>query len=60
VRFAKTGDPNGSDLPVWPPYEGTREPYMAFDFGLVAGEGNRTAQLDMIRDYCLRQSAARP
>jgi para-nitrobenzyl esterase len=37
VRFAKTGDPNGGDLPTWPRYDGSREPCMAFDGTLAGG-----------------------
>jgi para-nitrobenzyl esterase len=60
VRFAKTGDPNGGDLPNWPSYDGSREPYMAFGSRLGVAEGNRTAQLDMIRDYYRRQVQVQP
>jgi len=31
VRFARTGDPNGGDLPSWPVYDVTRRPVMDFD-----------------------------
>ena len=58
VRFAKTGDPNGGDLPPWPRYAGAREPFMAFGPVMKADDGNRTAQLDMIRDYYGRQGRA--
>jgi para-nitrobenzyl esterase len=60
VRFAKTGDPNGGDLPAWPRYDGSREPYMAFGELPKAADGNRTAQLDMIRDYYASPTKVRP
>jgi para-nitrobenzyl esterase len=31
IRFAKTGDPNGGDLPAWPVYDAQHRPVM--DFG---------------------------
>jgi len=34
VRFATTGDPNGGELPEWPPYDLDRRPVM--DFGDAA------------------------
>ena len=55
VRFAKTGDPNGGDLPRWPAYESSHEPYLAFGAPLGNANGNRTAQLDMIREYYLQR-----
>jgi para-nitrobenzyl esterase len=30
VRFARTGDPNGSDAPVWPPYTQADDQSMGF------------------------------
>jgi para-nitrobenzyl esterase len=30
TNFAKTGDPNGADVPRWLPYTGASEPYMEF------------------------------
>ena len=45
-RFIKTGNPNGGDLPLWAPYDGT-DPYMEFgDKGAVPGTGLRNRELD--------------
>ncbi len=45
-RFIHSGDPNGGELPVWPPYDST-DPYMTFgDQGPVPGAGLRNRALD--------------
>jgi len=31
VAFAKTGDPNNSQIPHWPPYEASSRATMVFD-----------------------------
>lgn len=31
TNFAKTGDPNGLGLPVWPQYEDVTEPILTLD-----------------------------
>jgi len=51
VNFAKTGDPNGGDLPKWPPYEAKSEPYLNFGTKIVVGSGSRAEQLDFIAAY---------
>ena len=51
ARFVKTGDPNGGQLPMWPRYTVTGEPYLEFGSEIqtrTAGDGRA---LDMIRAY---------
>jgi len=31
TNFAKTGNPNGSGVPVWPPYNAVMEPALTLD-----------------------------
>ena len=46
TNFAKTGDPNGKGLPLWPKFDLSSRAYVQFaDSGPVAKEGLR-------RPYC--------
>jgi para-nitrobenzyl esterase len=45
VRFATTGDPNGSDLPHWPAYDAERDNY------LECGRTSLLAKPDRCRDW---------
>ena len=48
TNFAKTGDPNGSGLPVWPKFDPASRAYIQFtDAGPIAKEGLRRAQCDL-------------
>jgi para-nitrobenzyl esterase len=48
TNFAKSGDPNGGDLPKWPKYDATARGYIEFtDGGPVAREGLRRAYCDL-------------
>jgi para-nitrobenzyl esterase len=48
TNFAKTGDPNGPGLPVWPKFDPTSRAYIQFtDAGPIAKEGLRRAQCDL-------------
>lgn len=51
VRFAKTGNPNGGSLPNWPVHGAAAEAYMDFGAVIAAKSGNRTDQLDFVRDF---------
>lgn len=55
VRFAKTGNPGGGELPTWPAYQGSSQAYL--DFGDVprAASGYDSARLDLVRDYYAAQ-----
>ncbi|MFH1221956.1 MAG: carboxylesterase/lipase family protein [Candidatus Micrarchaeota archaeon] len=39
VNFAKTGDPNGAGLPVWPAYDKQTRKYLEFDENITAKSG---------------------
>jgi para-nitrobenzyl esterase len=48
TNFAKTGDPNGGGLPVWPKFDSSSRAYTQFtDAGPIAKEGLRRAYCDL-------------
>jgi para-nitrobenzyl esterase len=48
TNFAKTGDPNGKGLPVWPKFDASSRSYIQFtDSGPVAKQGLRRAYCDL-------------
>lgn len=48
TNFAKTGDPNGPGLPVWPQFAPSSRPYIQFtDAGPIAKEDLRRAYCDL-------------
>jgi para-nitrobenzyl esterase len=48
TNFAKTGDPNGPELPVWPKFDPSSRAYIQFtDAGPIAKEGLRRAYCDL-------------
>jgi para-nitrobenzyl esterase len=48
TNFAKTGDPNGADLPRWPKFDGASRGYLEFtDNGPTAREGLRRPFCDL-------------
>ena len=48
TNFAKTGDPNGPGVPLWPAFDPEKRAYMSLAVsGAVAGEGLRRAQCDL-------------
>ena len=48
TNFAKTGDPNGAGLPVWPKFDPASRAYIQFtDASPIAKEGLRRAQCDL-------------
>jgi para-nitrobenzyl esterase len=58
TNFAKTGDPNGAGLPVWPKFDPTRRAYVQFtDAGPIANEGLRRAYCDLFIENVKRQMA---
>ena len=57
TNFAKTGDPNGPDVPFWPAFDPIKRAYISLEeTGAVAGEGLRRAQCDLF----LEAERARP
>jgi para-nitrobenzyl esterase len=56
VNFARTGDPNGSGLPVWPKYDATTRPYMEFmESGAAPKENLRRSFCAVFAENALRQ-----
>lgn len=61
TNFAKTGDPNGSDLPVWPQYDPNSDQWMTFNPPIEVKSGIRAAKLDIMeRAMLARIDAAAP
>jgi para-nitrobenzyl esterase len=54
VRFAATGNPNGSGLPHWPASD-AEERYLELDEPIGVGRGWRKPQLDFLDDYFAQQ-----
>ena len=49
VRFAKTGDPNGPGLPVWPAYRPPAYQYLNYSDTIAAASGFRETQIEFCR-----------
>ena len=58
VRFAATGDPNGGDLPHWPPYRPDDDPHLEFNDAIQAGANWRRRQMDFLDGYYVRMKEA--
>jgi para-nitrobenzyl esterase len=56
INFAKTGNPNGRDLPAWPAYRAGTEELVDFAEDVHVLKGDRNDQLDVI-DRVLRATA---
>lgn len=48
TRFARTGDPNGEDAPVWPRYDPITDSYLKLDVNPRAEQGFRTEKVDLL------------
>jgi carboxylesterase type B len=51
VRFAANSDPNGGNLPYWPPYRIESDPYLELGDYIVAKAGYRTEYLDFVQAF---------
>jgi len=47
VQFATAGDPNGAELPVWPPFSSDSEDYLEIGDAIEAKKGYRTEATDL-------------
>jgi para-nitrobenzyl esterase len=58
TNFAKTGNPNGANLPAWPKFDPEARAYLEFtNAGPVAKEGLRRAVCDLYTEKLKRQMA---
>jgi carboxylesterase type B len=58
-QFARTGDPNGGGLPVWPAYDPLRDNYLKFgENDITVGTNWRTDKLDFIERYFASRGVA--
>ena len=61
VNFAKTGDPNGTGLKMWPKFDSSTRPYIDFtDAGPVVRQGLRRQVCDLYMENEKRVSAKQP
>jgi carboxylesterase type B len=51
ANFARTGDPNGPGLPVWPRYRGDTESYIQFDTPIATGQQFHNTQCDFLDPF---------
>jgi para-nitrobenzyl esterase len=51
VNFARTGDPNGPNLPVWEPFDSRAQHFLYIDKSLAMGDVPRRAELALIDDF---------
>ncbi len=58
TNFAKTGDPNGGQLPVWPRFDASSRPYIQFtDAGPIVKQGLRRPFCDLHLENMKRLTA---
>jgi para-nitrobenzyl esterase len=55
TNFAKTGDPNGDGLPVWPGYHPIEDQWMTFNPSIEAKTGVRAEKLDIMERQLFRR-----
>ncbi len=56
VRFARTGDPNGGDLPAWPAFTREKDEHLEFGDTIRAGSGLHRESCDLIDSAWIRLS----
>ena len=59
VRFAKSRDPNGADLPAWPAFEAQHETYLVLGERVMLGERLREETCDLLDGLRSDRLAAR-
>ena len=61
TNFARTGDPNGDGMPVWPAYDPEKDEWMTFNPSIEVQAGVRAEKLDIMeRALVTRVAAAVP
>jgi para-nitrobenzyl esterase len=55
TNFARTGDPNGGDLPPWPAFSNADPRVMHFDDAIAAGGVTNLPGLERLDDYFSRE-----
>ena len=55
LNFARTGNPNGGDRPVWPRYESTSDQWMVFGSPTHSESGVKAAELNKFETQALER-----
>lgn len=51
LRFAETGDPNGVELPAWPPFTAENESFLELGDEIVVGSRLRVEEVDLLHHH---------
>lgn len=58
TNFARTGDPNGANLPAWPQYDPSSDQWMTFNPSIEVKSGIRAEKLDIMERAMLKRIEA--